>query len=57
MDGLSLAFLPKADIRKHYLLSIHLLLFKFLEDRGLVNVTQYQASVMKLSVSLVAGDQ
>lgn len=36
MDGLSLAFLPKADIRKR-LLKAQLSVFKSLEDRGLVN--------------------
>lgn len=60
MDGLSLAFLPKADTRRHYLLSIHLLLFKLVEDSGLVSVMQFQVSIMKLSgslsVSLVACD-
>lgn len=37
MDGLSLAFLPKADIRKRFLLKAQLSVFKSLEDRGLVN--------------------
>lgn len=34
-----------------------LLLFKFLEERGLVNVMQYQVFIMKLRISQTADDQ
>lgn len=35
MDGLSLAFLPKADIRKRFLLKTHLSVLKALRTEGL----------------------